>query len=332
MKSRYVWILAWAAVAALAPAADAAEKATPLATRRAALVALAAKGPAGIPQIAAALKDDNLVIRRTAVRLLADLGKPARPALAEALSNSDFLVRRTALTALCEPLTAECLPHLEKSIQDESLAVRLVAVNLLASLEPRSDAVNKILDKARSDESTAIRDVAARALWPFHRDTVLLRDRKDWDHEVVVTQSIPLPKTGWRFQRDPERDGHLKKWFAPDLDDSKWPAIEIERSWESQGHEYDGVAWYRGSFELPAKPDHNAVELHFDAVDECAWVWVNGIYVGQHDLGTAGWDRPFAIDITREVRWGQKNQVTIRVYDSAYAGGIWKPVRIDILK
>ncbi|HOQ29152.1 MAG TPA: beta galactosidase jelly roll domain-containing protein, partial [Armatimonadota bacterium] len=117
-----------------------------------------------------------------------------------------------------------------------------------------------------------------------------------------------------------------------DLDDSKWPAIEIERSWESQGHEYDGVAWYRGSFELPAKPDHNAVELHFDAVDECAWVWVNGIYVGQHDLGTAGWDRPFALDITREVRWGQKNQITVRVYDSAYAGGIWKPVRIDVLK
>ena len=52
----------------------------------------------------------------------------------------------------------------------------------------------------------------------------------------------------------------------------------------------------------------------------------------KHDLGTEGWDKPFALDVTKELKWGQKNQITVRVYDSAYAGGIWKPVKLEVLK
>ena len=74
------------------------------------------------------------------------------------------------------------------------------------------------------------------------------------------------------------------------------------------------------------------MEICFDGVDECAWVWINGRNVGQHDLGPDGWDKPFTLDITEEVRWGERNQITVRVQDSAYAGGIWKPVRIEVLQ
>lgn len=326
-RLRLLAVLALGAALALAAAA-----APSPAERRAALIQLAGKRPAPIAPIAAALGDENLVVRRTAARLLAGLGEPASAALAGALGNADSLVRRTALSAVCEPLTPACLPALEQALKDPEVAVRLIAVNLLVALEPRSEATNRLLDQARADASPAIKDMAARALWPYHRDTVLLRDRKDWDHEVKLVQTIPLPKTGWRLHPDPLRDGHLSQWFAPTFDDAQWEPIETERAWEQQGHDYDGVAWYRGGFDLPAKPDLTAVELHFDGVDECAWVWLNGVYVGQHDAGPDGWDKPFALDITQEARWGQANQLTVRVYDSAYAGGIWKPVRIEVLK
>jgi hypothetical protein len=36
--------------------------------------------------------------------------------------------------------------------------------------------------------------------------------------------------------------------------------------------------------------------------------------------------------VTHELKWGQKNQITVRVYDSAYAGGIWKPVSVQVLQ
>ncbi|MBI3922688.1 MAG: beta galactosidase jelly roll domain-containing protein, partial [Armatimonadetes bacterium] len=127
-------------------------------------------------------------------------------------------------------------------------------------------------------------------------------------------------------------DGHLQKWFEPTFDDSTWLPISIESAWEEQGQKYDGIAWYRGSFDLPAKSEQLAAEIAFGGVDEIAWVWISGQYVGQHDLGTEGWDKPFTLDVTKELKWGQKNQITVRVYDSAYAGGIWKPVKIEVLK
>lgn len=302
------------------------------AQRRTMLLRQAGKGLSALPMLAAALNDENLVVRRTAVRLLAELGPPAQPILTQAFDNPDFLVRRTALTALCTPLTAASLPALARAFQDPHLPVRLIAVHLLVALQPRTEAVTELLNKARQDEAAAVREVAAQALWPFFKETVSIRDRQDWDHDIHLTQSIPLPKEGWRFQTDPSQDGHLQGWYEPSFDDSGWAPIHTEEAWEPQGFQYDGVAWYRGWFDLPAQPEHLAVEIRFGAVDECAWVWINGQYVGQHDLGPAGWDRPFTLDVTSALQWGRKNQITVRVYDSAQAGGIWKPVQLEVLK
>jgi len=236
------------------------------------------------------------------------------------------------LWAVCDPLTGNSLPHLKKAIKDSDPLMRLTAVNLLVQLKPRTKEINDLLDQARQDESGPVRDVAAQAVWPFFKETISIRDRKEWDHDINIVQTISLSKDGWRFRTDPKADGHLQKWFTPTLDDSTWLPISIESAWEEQGQKYDGVAWYRGSFDLPAKPDSLAAEIAFGGVDEIAWVWINGQYVGQHDLGTEGWDKPFTLDVTKELKWGQKNQITVRVYDSAYAGGIWKPVKIEVLK
>lgn len=320
------------AVALSATAVCAADGQASPAERRAAVLKLADQGEAAVPALAAALQDENLVVRRTAVRMLVEVGAPAREALAAALSNSDALVRRAALSGLSDPLTPEALPHLARSIGDPDPVMRLTAVNMLVQLTPRTEEITGLLEQARKDEFGAVRDVAARALWPFFKATVSIRERKDWDHDIKVSQTIPLPKEGWRFKTDPNADGHLQKWYEPGYDDSGWLPIKIESAWEEQGQAYDGYAWYRGSFDLPEKPDCLAVEIAFGAVDEVAWVWVNGQYVGQHDIGAEGWDDAFTLDVTKELLWGQRNQITVRVHDSAYAGGIWKPVSIQVLQ
>jgi len=302
------------------------------AARRLALIQQADKGAAAVPALTAGLQDENLVVRRTAVRLLIDVGAPARPALVGALDNADALVRRAALSAVCDPLTAAALPSLKKGLADTDALMRLAAVQLLVQLKPRTQEMNDLLERASKDEAQAVREVAAAAVWPFFKETVSIRDRKDWDHDIKVAQELPLPTEGWRFQTDPKADGHLKKWYEPAFNDAAWLAIKIGSSWEEQGQAYDGVAWYRGTFDLPAKPQCLAVEMAFGGVDEIAWVWINGQYVGQHDLGTEGWDKPFALDVTPALKWGEKNQITVRVYDSAYAGGIWKPVTIQVLQ
>ena len=123
------------------------------------------------------------------------------------------------------------------------------------------------------------------------------------------------------------------KWFAPDFADNDWKTISIGKAWEEQiGGPYDGAAWYRTTFTLPAKPAQVGTDLVFDGVDESAWVWINGQYVGQHDIGPDGWNLRFAMDVTDYLKWGGANQITVRVLDRTFAGGIWKPVYLEVLK
>ncbi len=142
-------------------------------------------------------------------------------------------------------------------------------------------------------------------------------------------RQLPLPKDGWRFKLDPQEKGHLKKWFAAAFDDSGWAQIAIEQAWQKAGYDYVGAAWYRRDFTLPEKPARVAgVQIQFEAVDETARVWINGKYVGEHDIGPDGWNVPFRLDVTEAMRWGQQNQITVRARNTEKAGGIWKPVSL----
>jgi HEAT repeats/Glycosyl hydrolases family 2, sugar binding domain len=303
-----------------------------LAERRAALMQCADGGPEAIALLTRALDDDNLVLRRTATRLLCDLGIQAREALDRALDNDDVVVRRTALWAICSIPEVDAVPYLARAIKDDHGLVRQSAVEQLARIEPWTDEVIALLRVAQQDGLDSVRRVASDALWPFRGERIPLRERKDYDHDVTVIQTIPLPKDGWRFQLDPGREGHLKNWFVPAFKDEEWGLISIEQVWQEAGHEYEGVAWYRHWIELPEEPQHTAVELSFKGVDESAWVWVNGIYVGKHDVGPEGWNLAFLLNITEEIKWGERNQITVRAMNTQHGGGIWRPVAIEILQ
>lgn len=309
-----------------------AEQKTAAQRRQDLLGVASSQGPKRVSILTHALNDESGAVRHTAVRLLTGIGHPAKNSLVQALRHQDYVVRRTALFALCSLEESGALPHLAQTLNDDEPLTRLAAVEILARYRPRTEPVVKLLEKAQEDEDPAVRERASDALWPFYKKVELLSQRKGWDHEVKLVQSISLPNEGWRFQADPQRSGHLKQWYEADFDDSAWAPIGIDKAWENYGHVYDGIGWYRGKFVLPEKPKHLAAEIHFGAVDEIAWVWTNGQYIGQHDIGPYGWDKPFRLDVTRELKWGAENQITVRVYDSKFAGGIWKPITIELLE
>ena len=183
-----------------------------------------------------------------------------------------------------------------------------------------------------TDQYASVRKLAAEALFPFFKHTVLLKDRPDFDLATQIGTTVTFSRKGWKFKLDPLSTGHFEKWFQAGFDDQEWAEIEIEDVWQKYGYDYEGLAWYRKTFELPEKEAHLAAELFLKAIDESAWVWVNGNYVGQHDEGPNGWDQPFRLDVTKELKWGAKNQITIRVLSMQYGGGIWKPITIETLK
>ena len=139
---------------------------------------------------------------------------------------------------------------------------------------------------------------------------------------------MQLPEQ-WKFKQDRMVIGDKERWFAVDHDDSGWQSIRVGEFWDKQGYpDYDGAAWYRLNVKLPAALSGKKTELWFRAADESAKVYINGDLAGEYDIGPQGWDKPFAIDITKQVRPGRQNLIAVRVIDTDRAGGLWKPVSV----
>jgi beta-galactosidase/beta-glucuronidase len=127
---------------------------------------------------------------------------------------------------------------------------------------------------------------------------------------------------------DPKDAGEKEGWFSADHDDHAWPEVRIDQWWELQGHSYDGAAWYRVWVDVPESARGQKIELVFGAVDESAWVWVNGAKAGEHDEGEAGWDKRFSLDVTHALRPGARNLIAVKVLDRASFGGIWRSAKL----
>ena len=328
--SKRVAIGALAAVALAAACAGTVAPDAGPAQRR--LKLLERAGPGRVPVLTKALEDENVIVRRTAARLLGELGEPAAAALATTQQDVDPLVRRIGLAAICRLGGGGALAAVEHALTDSSAMVRLAAVQHLETMKPRTETVLALLNRAGSDPEDKVRRIATRATWPFHRESPSIRDHQQTDRDITVAQTIPLPRDGWQFALDPLRTGHRQEWYEPEFDDSGWDTISIEQAWQAAGYDYVGVSWYRRAIEVPPEVEHLAVDLHFGGVDESAWVWLNGVYVGQHDVGPSGWNDPFRLDITGEIQWGTTNHLVVRAMNTAHAGGIWQPVSLEVLR
>ena len=154
--------------------------------------------------------------------------------------------------------------------------------------------------------------------------------------DVTRIDIVGFPQP-WRFRIDPGNEGVKGKWFEPDLDDGAWATIRTDRfeGWDTQGYggaKAVGYGWYRaklaGTAEQWAKPN---LYLYFDAVDEEAFIYLNGQLAFENTLASTGlpgnvlWSTPFSGPL-KNVRPKGPNQLTIRVHNIAYMGGIYRPL------
>lgn len=277
-------------------------------------------------------KKDPDIARRAAFRKR--LAGDRAGAIRAGLKHTDPVLRSRALLELFRDRRAGSLTELKRLAADPDLRVRMTVLGCLRELpdSPERRAAAKVLREHAGDATLAAAAGGIAAPFKFRRSKPRLSERDDWDHAVATVSSTELPTQGWKFTTDPEGNGHDRNFFAENFDDGNWKTVKVG-NWEEQGFTgYDGFAWYRITFDAPKKIDSNAVELSFGGVDEEAWVWLNGTYVGQHAVGTGGWDKPFSLDVTDELRWGDRNVLVVRVYDARQAGGIWKPIKLDVLR
>ncbi|NUN69489.1 MAG: hypothetical protein HUU02_07230 [Bacteroidetes bacterium] len=108
--------------------------------------------------------------------------------------------------------------------------------------------------------------------------------------------------------------------------DAHWDVIAVPGAWETQGHaDYDGYAWYRVDFTVPAKALREELQLLLGRIDDVDATYLNGTLVGSMGTfpprDTSAWNIQRAYTIPKGVL-RQRNTLAIRVYDGGAPGGI----------
>jgi len=161
-----------------------------------------------------------------------------------------------------------------------------------------------------------------------------------WPRKMFSLMSdnmTPLP-VEWQVIFDPDKIGEKSGYASKDFDHSKWSLIRIDDVWEKQpvgkeweakhGKGYNGDAWYRLSFEVPAEHADKRKILLFGAVDEACDIWMNGKKVLTRPYpfngNTNSWQEAFEVDFSDAASADGKNVVAVKVINNSGDGGIWK--------
>ena len=125
----------------------------------------------------------------------------------------------------------------------------------------------------------------------------------------------------WKFKTDPDGLGDFQepdrspaswqrpvRFFDEEYDDSDWEEITVPANWQTEGHNYNGIAWYRTRFQYVPNRDDNMVRLSFSGVDYYADVWLNGYYLGSHE----GFFGHFGFTASQWIREGE-NLLVVKV-------------------
>ncbi|GAB4522021.1 MAG: glycoside hydrolase family 2 TIM barrel-domain containing protein [Anaerolineae bacterium] len=118
----------------------------------------------------------------------------------------------------------------------------------------------------------------------------------------------------WRFAFDDADTGLKDRWYNGHTFNRRIVVpFAYQTALSGIGEtDFHDIVWYERDFDLPGIWDGRRVLLHFGAVDYRAWVWVNGVFVTQHEGGHV----PFHADITHTLQAGS-NRVTVRVEDAS---------------
>jgi sialate O-acetylesterase len=122
------------------------------------------------------------------------------------------------------------------------------------------------------------------------------------------------------------------RWAEEQVDEKDWENVVVPSSWESQGFgDYDGFAWYRKHFTLPAGFKTGDMVVIAGKIDDLDEVYINGKRVGytgnmeSRDFSHGEVDQLRTYFIPEELlRAGAENVIAVRVYDGVSRGGIYQ--------
>ncbi len=137
---------------------------------------------------------------------------------------------------------------------------------------------------------------------------------------LALSQTVLLPDR-WLLKASDD-----SSFANPAYNDSAWTSVNVPAWWESEGLDgYDGIAWYRVHFDVPARARDKELALALGKIDDADETYLNGVLIG-----STGRFPPDSVTAYQEVRLYKiprgllkaKNILAVRVYDMIGAGGI----------
>lgn len=131
----------------------------------------------------------------------------------------------------------------------------------------------------------------------------------------------------WRL-----KTGDDAAWASPEFDDSPWPVSAVAVRWEDDIlPNYDGMAWYRVSFEISdaelKRWEGKPLAVALGAVDDADETYLNGAQIGR--MGAFPPKEQTAYNVARIYTFDRavlkpRNVLAIRVSDWGGNGGLWR--------
>ena len=129
----------------------------------------------------------------------------------------------------------------------------------------------------------------------------------------------------WKFNL-----GDIENGFAVKFNDSQWRDVHLphdfsieqkkeNRAGGQMGFHPGGIGWYRKTFDIPADYKGKRVTILFDGVYHQSDVYINGVHLGHYPYGYIG----FEYDLTKHLKYGQKNTIAVRVDHSNSPSSRW---------
>jgi sialate O-acetylesterase len=117
-------------------------------------------------------------------------------------------------------------------------------------------------------------------------------------------------------------------WSDPSLDVSGWKRMRLPQYWEDAGLPgFDGVVWFRRTFELPREWEGKDLTLSLGPIDDRDTTFVNGAPVG----GLSQWDAPRSYRVAANLLKPGANTIAVRVLDTGVGGGVYgKPEQLKV--
>lgn len=136
------------------------------------------------------------------------------------------------------------------------------------------------------------------------------------DPEAMADRYSLSLNGSWHFRTDPDNIGEQQQWYLGGST-ADWDSLTVPGSWDQrrQLSNYDGMGWYVRVFDAQLEKGISHA-LIFDAVDDNAVVWLNGVRIGEH----VGYGQRFYFDVSSVVK-EKGNILAVRIEDIAGPGG-----------